>query len=230
MSPQEGGGFGGDLSSDDDADFERFAELMWERQRVCHAVAATPANSMESLTTKKAIVCEIAREQGSSETARVLIASFLEDFDRLFAEDSTTQERRQRVLGENAADELIGEICDMFWDLIRKLGESASEDIGTAALCTTSGVGENDAPPLRELGTVLSGIVDNAAVSNQGLIKKRGVLEAWLQLDLALCQEPTLLNSFFRDFDRVVAAYCPDTRRSFSIGDAVVALSFYRSF
>jgi hypothetical protein len=180
MPAKDAGGFGGDLSSDEDAGFERFAELLRERRRICHAVAATPANSIEALTTKKEVVCEIAREEGSSETAKVLIASFFADFDRLFDEEHGTLKRRHWPIGENAAGGLIAELCDMFWDLIARLGESVSEDVESGESCKTSGVGEKDALQLRELENVLAGIVDNAAVSNGGLIKKRRVLEVWL--------------------------------------------------
>lgn len=218
MTAKAGGDGGGELSCDADAEFEWLAELLRERRRICEAVASTPANSIEALTTKKEVVCEIAREEGASEMANSLIASFFADFDRLFDEGRLRQDRRHRALGENAAEGLIGEICDMFWDLIGSLDETVSEDVGPGEFCKTSGVGENDDLRLRELEKVLSRIVDNAAVSNEGLIKKRRVVEAWLQLDLALCEEPTLLNSFFSDFDQLVATFRPNMSEPFAKG------------
>ncbi|WP_341263902.1 hypothetical protein [Methylocella tundrae] len=223
------GSFGGELSSDDDAEFERFAELLRERRRICHAVAATPANSMESLTTKKEIVYEITREEGASETANRLIASLFADFDRLMGTRSVGQVKRlaKRMEGMDACvaasesdDSHLFSACIGFWQ-VWESAERLWEEIESIEIGGGQVPIEADGKASECLGALEASIValtEKEARSVDGIVAKMEVFAISLLFQDCMEGLRLLAASLFDDLDRVIAAYRPDTRTSFCKG------------
>jgi len=229
MTAKAGGDGGSDLSCDVDSEFERFAKLLRERQRICHAVATTPANSIEALTTKKQVVCEIAREEGASETANRLIASLFADFDRLTGTRSVGRVKRlaERVKGLEACqagnesdDSHLVSACIEFW----RVWESAErlwEEIESFEIGGGQVPIEADGKASECLGALEASIValtEKEARSVDGIVAKMEVFAISLLFQDCMEGLRLLAASLFDDLDRVIAAYRPDTRTSFCKG------------
>jgi hypothetical protein len=231
----------GEPSCDADAEFERFADLLRERRRICEAVASTPANTIEALTTKKEVVCEIAREEGASESANSLIASLFADFDRLMGDLSVGQVKRlakrakglEACLAESDSDDShLFSACIEFWQVWEN-AERVWEEIESIEVDggeVTREVDGKASEYLVVLEAWIAALAGKDARSVDGIVAKIEVFETSQLFQDCVEGLRLLAASLFDDFDRVIATYRPNERKSFFEGrwkgDALVEKEF----
>ena len=181
-------------------------DLLREHRRICRAIAATPAMSLEALEAKKEVVREFVEIDGWSEASLALVGSFSSDFDRLIGNRfiaAASGETAPLVVREPSLEEA----CKSVLAALARLEQSCEK----LAALEAEGVQEvvdgcyfAVAIEWAQLEDKIASVAEMPVATVEGLILKRRIMGACLQLDGGVQNMQLLLASLLDDFDRVM--------------------------
>jgi hypothetical protein len=182
-------------------------DLIRERSRICCAIAATPATSIEALRAKKEVVGEFVEIDGWSEASLALVGSFLSDFDRLigngFIAAAASGECAPRAKREPALEDACRSVVAVLAGL-----EQSCEAIDALAGAGTAEVLDGLHSALMtswsHLERQIAGLAGLPVATVEGLILKRRIMDVCLRFDGGVENMQPLLASLLYDFDRVM--------------------------